>query len=71
MSNLRAQLVALAIVALAIAPVLTPGIGPGSPGGLSAFAATVAGPAMQDDDDDGGDDDSNDDDSNGGDDEGG
>ena len=62
MSNLRALLVALTIIAMVIAPVLVSFVGMGSPSGLSAYAAVVAAPAMQDDDDD---DDSGNDDEDG------
>ena len=56
MSNLRALLVALTIIAMVIAPVLVSFVGVGSSQGLSAFAAALAAPGMQDDDDDGNDD---------------
>jgi hypothetical protein len=53
MSNLRALLIALTILAMAAAPLLVPSIGLGSPASQSAYAAPGAAPAGQNDDDDG------------------
>jgi hypothetical protein len=67
MSRLRAFLIALTILAMAVAPVLVPSVGLGSPNGSQAYAAISAAPMNQDDDGDNDDDDDDDGDNDDGD----
>ena len=62
MSNLRALLVALTILAMAAAPLLVPALGSGSATSSRAYAATAAAPVSQDNDDEDNDDDGDNDD---------
>lgn len=65
MSSLRALFVALTILAMAMAPLIVPGLGVGSSGGTRAYATTLFqdndNDDADDDDDDDGDNDDNDD----------
>jgi hypothetical protein len=64
MAKLRAFLVALTIMAMAVAPLVVPMIGAGSANNSQAYAATAGAPTADNDDDDDDDDNDDDDDDN-------